>query len=176
MSGIRFHPIKFSGLYTSTIFPHGMTTGYRCQIYRHFCGFETRSSLPFDRQGGPAQDGSGQPTREGRPIKKLLISIGVLVALLVLAGGAFLLADPLGSGALKGYRYGDLYRSTTRAGGTRITRLVSDGSVRGGVAEARDVAVRAVLHGGGGTPEMTRNLPAPVSSERRKSGGAGNFP
>jgi len=54
--------------------------------------------------------------------------------------GAFLLAGPLGSAALKGYRYGGLYRSTTREGGTRITRLVSDWSVRDGVAEARDVA------------------------------------
>ena len=54
--------------------------------------------------------------------------------------GAFLLAGPLGSAALKGYRYGDLYQSTTREGGTRITRLVSDWSVRDGVAEDRDVA------------------------------------
>lgn len=54
--------------------------------------------------------------------------------------GAFLLAGPLGSGALKGYHYEELYRSTTKEGGTRITRIVSDWSVRDGVAEARDVA------------------------------------
>jgi AsmA protein len=54
--------------------------------------------------------------------------------------GAFVLAGPLGSAALKGYRYGDLYRSTTREGETRITRLVSDWTVRDGVADARDVA------------------------------------
>ena len=54
--------------------------------------------------------------------------------------GAFLLAGPLGPAALQGYRYEELYRSTTKEGGTRITRLVSDWSVRDGVAEARDVA------------------------------------
>lgn len=54
--------------------------------------------------------------------------------------GAFVLAGPLGSAALKGYRYGDLYRSTTREGETRITRLVSDWTVRDGVADATDVA------------------------------------
>lgn len=54
--------------------------------------------------------------------------------------GAFLLTGPLGSAAVKGYRYGGLYRSATREGETRITRLVSDWTVRDGVAEARDVA------------------------------------
>ena len=54
--------------------------------------------------------------------------------------GAFVLAGPLGSAALKGYRYGDLYRSATREGETRIPRLVSDWSVRDGVADATDVA------------------------------------
>jgi AsmA protein len=54
--------------------------------------------------------------------------------------GAFVLAGPLGSAALKGYRYGDLYRSTTREGETRIHRLVSDWTVRDGVADAGDVA------------------------------------
>ena len=54
--------------------------------------------------------------------------------------GAFLLAGPLGSAAVKGYRYGGLYRSATREGETRITRLVSDWTVRDGVADARDVA------------------------------------
>ncbi len=54
--------------------------------------------------------------------------------------GALLLAGPLGSAVLKGYRYGDLYESATRQGETRIPRLVSDWSVRDGVADARDVA------------------------------------
>ena len=54
--------------------------------------------------------------------------------------GAFVLAGPLGSAALKGYRYGNLYRSSTREGETRIPRLVSDWTVRDGVADAGDVA------------------------------------
>ncbi|MGB7630246.1 MAG: AsmA family protein, partial [Candidatus Deferrimicrobium sp.] len=54
--------------------------------------------------------------------------------------GAFVLAGPLGSAALKGYRYGNLYRSATRQGETRIARLVSDWTVRDGVADAGDVA------------------------------------
>ncbi|GAB4243928.1 MAG: hypothetical protein OHK0028_22340 [Deltaproteobacteria bacterium] len=54
--------------------------------------------------------------------------------------GAFLLAGPLGPAAVKGYRYGGIYRSATREGESRITRLVSDWTVRNGVAEARDVA------------------------------------
>ena len=54
--------------------------------------------------------------------------------------GAFLLTGPLGSGAVEGYRYGGLYRSAPQGGATRITRLVSDWTVRDGVAEARDVA------------------------------------
>ncbi|MDO8739863.1 AsmA family protein [Candidatus Deferrimicrobium sp.] len=54
--------------------------------------------------------------------------------------GAFMLAGPLGSAVLKGYRYEGLFQSVTREGETRITRLVSDWTVRDGVADARDVA------------------------------------
>jgi len=54
--------------------------------------------------------------------------------------GAFLLAGPLGSAAVKGYRFEGLYRSAAREGETPITRLVSDWTVRDGVADARDVA------------------------------------
>ncbi|MGE5189436.1 MAG: AsmA family protein [Gemmatimonadota bacterium] len=53
--------------------------------------------------------------------------------------GAFLLAGPLGTLATKGFDVGGVYMSTL-GGETRITRLVSDWSVSGGVAEARDVA------------------------------------
>ncbi len=53
--------------------------------------------------------------------------------------GAFVLAGPLGTLATKGYDIGGIYTST-RGGETRITRLVSDWTVSGGVAEARDVA------------------------------------
>jgi len=51
----------------------------------NICGFEPRSAFPFDRKGGPAQEGPGHLTREGRPMKKLLIPLGILVALLLLA-------------------------------------------------------------------------------------------
>jgi len=54
--------------------------------------------------------------------------------------GTYLLAGPLGSSAVKGYRYGGDNRSTAGEGESRITRLVSDWTVRNGVAEARDVA------------------------------------
>ena len=54
--------------------------------------------------------------------------------------GTFLLAGPLGSTAVKGYRYGGDNRSTAGEGESRIIRLVSDWTVRDGVAEARDVA------------------------------------
>ncbi|RJP22042.1 MAG: AsmA family protein [Deltaproteobacteria bacterium] len=54
--------------------------------------------------------------------------------------GAFLLAGPLGSAAVKGYRFGGVYGSAAREGESRVTRLVSDWTVRDGVAVARDVA------------------------------------
>jgi len=54
--------------------------------------------------------------------------------------GAFLLAGPLGPAAVKGYRYGGVYRAADREGESRIVRLVSDWTLRNGVAEARDVA------------------------------------
>ncbi len=53
--------------------------------------------------------------------------------------GAFVLAGPLGTLATKGYEVGGIYTSS-RGGETRITRLVSDWTVSGGVAQARDVA------------------------------------
>ena len=54
--------------------------------------------------------------------------------------GAFLLAGPLGTAATRGYSYGRVYGSTTQEGESRITRLVSDWTVRDGVAVAKDVA------------------------------------
>lgn len=53
--------------------------------------------------------------------------------------GAFVLAGPLGTLATKGFDVGGVYTST-RGGETKITRLVSDWTIAGGVAEARDVA------------------------------------
>ncbi|MBI5905022.1 MAG: AsmA family protein [Deltaproteobacteria bacterium] len=54
--------------------------------------------------------------------------------------GAFLLAGPLGSAAVKGYRFGGVYGTAAREGESRVTRLVSDWTVRDGIAHARDVA------------------------------------
>ncbi len=53
--------------------------------------------------------------------------------------GAFVLAGPLGTLATKGFDVGGVYTST-RGGETKITHLVSDWTISGGVAEARDVA------------------------------------
>ena len=53
--------------------------------------------------------------------------------------GAYVLAGPLGTLATKGFAVGGIYTST-RGGETRIARLVSDWTVSGGVAAARDVA------------------------------------
>ena len=80
-------------------------------------------------------------TLHGMKIDEILSKVEEAQRLNLADVGAFLLAGPLGSGALTGYRYGDLYRSAAGGeGDTRITRLVSDWSVRDGVAEARDVA------------------------------------
>lgn len=53
--------------------------------------------------------------------------------------GAYVLAGPLGTLATKGFEVGGIY-TAARGGETRITRLVSDWTISGGVAEARDVA------------------------------------
>jgi len=54
--------------------------------------------------------------------------------------GAFLVGGPLGSVALKGYRYGDVYHQT-HAGKGVITKLVSDWKISEGVADAGDCAL-----------------------------------
>jgi AsmA protein len=79
-------------------------------------------------------------TLHGMEIDEILSKVEEAQKLNLADVGAFLLAGPLGPAAVKGYRYGGLYRSATREGETRITRLVSDWTVRNGVAEARDVA------------------------------------
>ncbi|MBF0557376.1 MAG: AsmA family protein [Nitrospirae bacterium] len=53
--------------------------------------------------------------------------------------GAFFIAGPLSTAALKGYRYGDVYNQT-RGGQGVITKFVSHWKVRAGVAEASDCA------------------------------------
>jgi AsmA protein len=54
--------------------------------------------------------------------------------------GAFLLAGPLGTAVTKGYRFGGIYGSAVRSGDSEVTKLVSDWTVRDGIAQARDVA------------------------------------
>jgi AsmA protein len=54
--------------------------------------------------------------------------------------GAFLLAGPLGSAATKGYQLSGIPRSAAPEQESRLTRLVSEWTVRDGIAEAKDVA------------------------------------
>ncbi|TAN39371.1 MAG: AsmA family protein [Nitrospirae bacterium] len=54
--------------------------------------------------------------------------------------GAFFIAGPLSTVALKGYRYGDVYNQT-RGGLGAITQFISQWKIKGGVAEAVDCAL-----------------------------------
>jgi AsmA protein len=54
--------------------------------------------------------------------------------------GAFLLAGPLGTTVTKGFQIGGTTLSAAGEKESRLTRLVSDWTVRNGVAEAKDVA------------------------------------
>jgi AsmA protein len=54
--------------------------------------------------------------------------------------GAFFIAGPLGSAALKGYRYGDVYYQAQGGRGT-ITQLAAHWKIKAGVAEATDCAL-----------------------------------
>ncbi|HBG93632.1 MAG: hypothetical protein A2X54_05340 [Nitrospirae bacterium GWF2_44_13] len=54
--------------------------------------------------------------------------------------GAFFIAGPLGTVALKGYRYGDVYHQTQGGQGT-ITQFISQWKIRDGVADATDCAL-----------------------------------
>jgi AsmA protein len=54
--------------------------------------------------------------------------------------GAFLLVGPLGPAVTKGYSFEGVYGAGVKEGESRLTRLVSDWTVRDGVAEAKDVA------------------------------------
>jgi AsmA family/AsmA-like C-terminal region len=54
--------------------------------------------------------------------------------------GAFFIAGPLSTVALKGYRYGDVY-SQTRGGRGTITQFISHWKIRDGVADATDCAL-----------------------------------
>jgi len=54
--------------------------------------------------------------------------------------GAFFIAGPLSTVALKGYRYGDVYNQT-RGGRGAITQLTSHWKIKDGVADATDCAL-----------------------------------
>jgi len=54
--------------------------------------------------------------------------------------GAFFIAGPLGTVALKGYRYGDVYNQTRGGQGT-ITQFISHWKIKAGVADATDCAL-----------------------------------
>ncbi len=54
--------------------------------------------------------------------------------------GAFFIAGPLGTFALKGYDYGDIYHQT-RGGQSVITQLISAWQIKDGLAEAKDCAL-----------------------------------
>jgi AsmA-like C-terminal region len=54
--------------------------------------------------------------------------------------GAFFIAGPLSTVALKGYRYGDVYNQT-RGGRGVITQFISHWKIRDGVADATDCAL-----------------------------------
>jgi uncharacterized protein involved in outer membrane biogenesis len=54
--------------------------------------------------------------------------------------GAFFIAGPLSTVAIKGYRYGDVYNQT-RGGQGAITQFISHWKIRDGVADATDCAL-----------------------------------
>ncbi len=54
--------------------------------------------------------------------------------------GAFFIAGPLSTVAIKGYRYGDVYNQTRGGHGT-ITQFISHWKIRSGVADATDCAL-----------------------------------
>jgi AsmA protein len=54
--------------------------------------------------------------------------------------GAFFIAGPLGTAALKGYRYGDVYHQT-QGGQGAITQFISHWQITNGVADATDCAL-----------------------------------
>jgi len=59
--------------------------------------------------------------------------------------GAIFIAGPIGSVALKGYRYGDIYNQT-RGGQGAITQFISHWKIKDGVADATDCALSTHHH------------------------------
>jgi len=89
--------------------------------------------------GTASLQGSGL-TVHGTDIDGALSTVAAAQRLNLAEVGAFLLAAPLGKAATKGYRFGGIRGDAGRAKDTAVTKLVSDWTVRDGVAQARDVA------------------------------------
>jgi hypothetical protein len=79
-------------------------------------------------------------TLHGLDIDEALSTVNPAQRLNLADVGAFLLTGPLGTAATKGYQFGGFSRSAAAGRESRLTRLVSDWTVRDGVAEAKDVA------------------------------------
>jgi len=90
--------------------------------------------------GTDSLHGSGL-TVHGTDIDGALSTVAAAQRLNLAEVGAFLLAAPLGRAASKGYRFGGIRGDAGRAKDTAVTKLVSDWTVRDGVAQARDVAL-----------------------------------
>jgi uncharacterized protein involved in outer membrane biogenesis len=73
-------------------------------------------------------------------LDKVLTSYGKSQDFNLVDLGAYFVAGPLSTVALKGYRYGDVYNQT-RGGQGSISRLVSRWKVSGGMADAVDCAL-----------------------------------
>jgi len=90
---------------------------------------------------------SGQVSLRGEGLTLDGIDVDAVLASAAQAGqvnladvGAFLLAGPLGTAATEGYSAGNLLLNVTGGGKTSVTKLVSDWTVRNGIANAKDVA------------------------------------
>ena len=77
---------------------------------------------------------------EGMDIDRVLSSADQAMKLNLVDVGAFVLAGPLGSAATKGYGFAGIKEAAGVGGETTVTKLVSDWTVRNGIAETRDVA------------------------------------
>ncbi len=80
-------------------------------------------------------------TVHGTDVDGALSTVAAAQRLNLAEVGAFLLAAPLGRTATKGYRFGGILGGAGRTKDTAVTTLVSDWTVRNGIAEARDVAL-----------------------------------
>ncbi|MGE5247665.1 MAG: AsmA-like C-terminal region-containing protein, partial [Verrucomicrobiota bacterium] len=79
-------------------------------------------------------------TVQGTDIDGVLSSAEMATQLNLVDLGTFVLAGPLGPAATKGYGFLGIERSAERGGETAVTKLLSDWTVRDGIAEAKDVA------------------------------------